>query len=73
MSIVSLLVSTCLIASAAIDCCFYAQKQENAFVRQAILLAQANCGPCQTSGPNKGKKRCCELVGGDWICRWVDC
>ncbi|MDW8341147.1 MAG: hypothetical protein RMK73_06660 [Geminicoccaceae bacterium] len=41
--------------------------------RPEIVLAQTNCGPCQTSGPNKGKKRCCELVGGDWICRWVQC
>lgn len=38
-----------------------------------IVLVQQNCGPCQTSGPNRGKKQCCELVGGDWLCKWVKC
>ena len=33
----------------------------------------AECDQCRTSGPRAGFKRCCELVGGDYVCRWVRC
>ncbi len=33
----------------------------------------ATCDQCRTSGPRAGYKRCCEQVGGDYVCKWVRC
>lgn len=32
-----------------------------------------SCGPCKRRGPHAGKRKCCELIGGDYLCRWVPC
>lgn len=42
-------------------------------VRIRTYTLTLSCGPCQTSGPHAGKRKCCEQVGGDWLCRWVPC
>ncbi len=42
-------------------------------VRIRTYTLTLSCGPCRTSGPHAGKRKCCEQVGGDWLCRWVPC
>lgn len=46
---------------------------EQPIVRSRTYTLTLDCGPCQTSGKHAGKRRCCELIGGDYICRWVPC
>jgi hypothetical protein len=46
---------------------------EEPVVRTRSYTLTLECGPCKTSGPHAGKRRCCELIGGDYICRWVAC
>lgn len=42
-------------------------------VRIRTYTLTLSCGPCRTSGPHAGKRKCCEQIGGDWRCRWVPC
>ncbi|MCS6779097.1 MAG: hypothetical protein NZ555_05290 [Geminicoccaceae bacterium] len=41
--------------------------------RLAATQTIATCDECRTSGRRAGYKRCCELVGGDYVCEWVRC
>lgn len=41
--------------------------------RLAATQTVATCEECRTSGRRAGYKRCCELVGGDYVCEWVRC
>lgn len=46
---------------------------EEPVVRAVTYTLSITCGPCKTSGPHRGKRLCCELIGGDQRCRWVPC
>ncbi len=50
-----------------------AREAEEPIVRSRSYTFTLECGPCKTSGPHAGKRRCCELIGGDYVCRWVPC
>lgn len=46
---------------------------DDPIVSTRSYLLTLSCGPCKTSGPHAGKRKCCELIGGDYICRWEPC
>lgn len=50
-----------------------AREAEEPIVRSRSYTFTLECGPCKTSGPHAGQRKCCELIGGDYICRWVRC
>jgi hypothetical protein len=47
--------------------------EDDGLVQIRSYTLTLSCGPCKTSGPHAGMKKCCEQIGGDYICRWVPC
>lgn len=46
---------------------------EDPIVQTRSYLLTMSCGPCKTSGPHAGHRKCCELIGGDYFCWWQPC
>lgn len=46
---------------------------EDPIVRSRAYTLKIDCGPCKTTGPHAGKRKCCVQIGGDYICSWVSC